>query len=189
MAEVETQKFQKNIIVPLLTKNKSHWQNVGRMSDVGVCNSITGAQSPHYVFVSTIWWALGNLLLLVQTKHKNRFGTQIVKNECRQPLSFTSTSEYESESATTLSHCGTVTRTTRVLGPRRKRCDVTPHDDVSFTYIYMYTCIVTFINMYIYSDIYMYVYVCVYIYVYASISHVCAVCFIWYWGMRMGGFN
>jgi len=46
-----------------------------------------------------------------------------------------------------------------IFGSRPKRCDVTPHEDVSFL---MYICIATYINMYIY----MYIYLCIYIYTY-----------------------
>jgi len=56
-------------------------------------------------------------------------------------------------------------------------------------YAYIYGCACVCMCMYMCIYMYMYVYVCVHIYKYVSISHVCAVCFIWHWGMRMGGFN
>ena len=56
-------------------------------------------------------------------------------------------------------------------------------------YAYIYGCVYVCMCMYMCIYIYMYLYVCVYIYKYVAISHVCAVCFIYRWGMRMGGFN
>jgi len=51
---------------------------------------------------------------------------------------------------TRLSHGGT--RRTHPLGLTPKRCDVPPHEHVLFIYMYLYTCIVT----YIYSNKCMY---------------------------------
>ena len=49
-----------------------------------------------------------------------------------------------------------------------------------FLYAYVYGCVYVCMCMYMCIYIYMYVYVCVYIYVYVSISHVCAVCFVYH---------
>ena len=75
---------------------------------------------------------------------------------------------YHGNSATKLSHSGT--RTTQSVGPTQKRWDVTPHEHVSFIYIYLYTCIVTWIysstDIYINANTHIYVYTPIHTYVY-----------------------
>jgi len=69
-----------------ISKNKSYKillkrdKRVSRKSIVGGCYSINRTRFSFYISLSTITWRSGNVLLLVQTKTKIGFETQIMKN-------------------------------------------------------------------------------------------------------------